>query len=229
MQAVILAGGFGTRLKSVINDIPKSMAPIGDKPFLEFLYEYLSVQIFDNFIFLTGYKSEVIEKHFIQENIIFSKENNPLGTAGALFNAWDDLENEFYLINGDTFFSIDYKKFYDFIKTKNANACMALYEVKQNDRYGKVIINKRNLITSFEEKTKGESCFINTGICYFKKEALKEYYQNWDGQFLSLEKDVFPKFNNLYGLLMNGKFIDIGIPEDYQKAQTLISIRDLLS
>ena len=108
-QAVILSGGFGTRLSHVVQDVPKPMAPIQDKPFLEYIIENLKKQEFDNFVFLTGYKSEFIEDYFKDlKNAIFIKEETALGTGGAILHAYKYLNNEFFVINGDTFFDIDF-------------------------------------------------------------------------------------------------------------------------
>ena len=104
-QAVILAGGFGTRLAHVVNDVPKPMAQIKDKPFLDYIIESLKKQGFNNFVFLTGYKAKIIEDYYKDlKNAVFVKEENALGTGGAILNAYKYLEDDFFVINGDTFF-----------------------------------------------------------------------------------------------------------------------------
>lgn len=227
-QAVILAGGFGTRLSHVVSDVPKPMAPIKEKPFLEYIIKTLKKQGFDSFIFLTGYKSECIEKHFKDlKNAEFIKEETALGTGGAILNAYDKLDDEFYVINGDTFFDIDYSILENFGKDKPIT--LALRYTNNIERYGFVEIDDYYVIKSFLEKGKLPENridgFINGGIYYVHKSVLKPYADKFNNEFISLETEIFPKLlgnNDLYGLPMGGCFIDIGIPEDYYRAQDLI-------
>ncbi|MBS5861578.1 HAD-IIIA family hydrolase [bacterium] len=227
-QAVILAGGFGTRLAHVVSDVPKPMAPIAKKPFLEYVVKTLKNQGFDSFVFLTGYKSEIIEKHFKKlKNAILIKEETALGTGGAILNAYNYLEDEFFVINGDTFFDIDYSLLEDFSKDKPCT--IALRYTNNISRYGMVEINDDFKTTSFVEKgslpENRIDGYINGGIYYLKKEVLKNFVKNFNGEFISLETEIFPKLlssDKLYGLPLGGCFIDIGIPQDYSKAQELI-------
>lgn len=107
-QAVILAGGFGTRMSHVVSNVPKPMAPINEKPFLDYIIITLKQQGFDDFIFLTGYKSEIIENYYKDlDNVHFIKEKTALGTGGVILNAFQYLNDDFFVINGDTFFDID--------------------------------------------------------------------------------------------------------------------------
>lgn len=230
MQAVILCGGMGTRLKSVVSDVPKPMAPIGNLPFLHYIVEHLKKNNFDKFLFLTGYKSEVIETYF--DGCEFSVETVPLGTGGALFNAFDKLEEEFYLLNGDTFFDIDYKIFQDYVSNNSVSSAIAVFPTSNIQRYGLVDIDIDFTVKSMVEKTNLDSSiadgYINSGIYYFKKDSLSKYYKNWNKNFVSIEKEIFPQLiedKSLKAMPMGGLFIDIGIPEDYQKAQTLIPER----
>ena len=220
-QAVILAGGFGTRLAHVVSDVPKPMAPIAKKPFLEYIVKTLKNQGFDSFVFLTGYKSEIIEENFKNlKNAIFIKEETALGTGGAILNAYNALKEDFYVINGDTFFDIDYSLFEDF--SKNKPCTIALRYTNNISRYGMVEINEDFKITSFVEKgslpENRIDGYINGGIYYLKKEVLKNFVKNFNGEFISLETEIFPKLlssDKLYGLPLGGCFIDIGIPQDY--------------
>lgn len=227
-QAVILSGGFGTRLSHVVQDVPKPMAPIQDKPFLEYIIENLKKQEFDNFVFLTGYKSEFIEDYFKDlKNAIFIKEETALGTGGAILNAYKYLNNEFFVINGDTFFDIDFSILEDFGKQKSCT--LALRYSNNIARYGFVEISDNFEITSFTEKRKLPDDridgYINGGIYYVTKDVLTKYAAKFNNQFISLETEIFPKLleeNKLYGIPLGGCFIDIGIPEDYYIAQKLI-------
>ena len=125
MQAVILAGGFGTRLSHIVTDVPKPMAPISDKPFLDYLISTLKKQGFNSFVFLTGHKADVIEEHYKNlENAIFVREEKALGTGGAILNAFKYLNDEFFVINGDTFFDIDFSLLKEISKDKQASIAL---------------------------------------------------------------------------------------------------------
>lgn len=227
-QAVILAGGFGTRLSHVVSDVPKPMAPIKNIPFLDFIIKQLQRHGFDNFVFLTGYKAEIIEDYFKNlPDTIFIKEETALGTGGAILNAFNSLNDEFFVINGDTFFDIDFSLLEDFGKDKPCT--IALRYTNNIQRYGFVEIDDTFKAISFVEKgnlpENRIDGFINGGIYFMKKSVLEHFIKNFSGQFISLETEIFPQFlknNELFGLPLGGCFIDIGIPEDYQKAQDLI-------
>ena len=227
-QAVILAGGFGTRLSHVVSDVPKPMAPVKEKPFLDYIIKTLKQQGFDNFVFLTGYKSEFIEDYFKDlKNAIFIKEETALGTGGAVLNAFYKLQDEFFVINGDTFFDIDYNILEEF--GKNKPITLALRYTNNIERYGFVDIDDKFLIKSFVEKGSLPEDridgYINGGIYYVRKSALNPYAEKFNGEFISLETEIFPQLlanDKLNGLPLGGCFIDIGIPEDYYKAQDLI-------
>lgn len=228
MQAVILAGGFGTRLAHIVKDVPKPMAPISGKPFLEYIIETLEKRGVDNFVVLTGYKAELIEEFFTgKANSICVRESSPLGTGGALLNAFEYLQDEFFVINGDTFFDIDFSLLKDFSKDKSC--VIALRFSEDIKRYGFVKINDDFLVQNFTEKgmlpNDMVDGYINGGIYYFKKEILRSFHKNFKKDFISIETDIFPELiqsKALYALPLGGCFIDIGIPEDYSRAQFLI-------
>lgn len=227
-QAVILAGGFGTRLSHIVSDVPKPMAPVKQIPFLDYIIKVLKNNGFDNFVFLTGYKSEIIENYYKElGNAVFVKEETALGTGGALLNAYRHLADEFFVINGDTFFDIDYSLLENFGKNKPCS--IALRYTQNVKRYGFVEINEKFKVTSFIEK--GElpenriDGYINGGIYYIKKSVLSNFINSFKGEFISLETEIFSeilKNGQLYAVPVGGYFIDIGIPEDYYKAQNSI-------
>lgn len=227
-QAVILAGGFGTRLSHIVSDVPKPMAPIKEIPFLDYVIKTLKQQNFDDFVFLTGYKSEVIENYYKDlKNVHFIKEEKALGTGGAILNAYNYLNDTFFVINGDTFFDIDYSIIEDF--GSNKPVTLALRYTNNIERYGFVDIDDNFTINSFIEKGSlpkdKVDGYINGGIYYIHKSALNSYANDFNGEFISLETQIFPKLlkeKKLYGLPLGGCFIDIGIPEDYYRAQDLI-------
>ena len=232
MQAVILAGGFGTRLSHVVKDVPKPMAPIADVPFLDYLYHQLSDQGFDDFIMLTGYKAEVIENYFSRfNNVRFIHEDHPLGTGGALLNAYEHLDHQFLLLNGDTFFDADFSLLLKYKKEqiKAPTILMALRYSEDLSRYGFVSIDREYNVQAFIEKGQLPENqidgYINAGTYLIDKAILTRYYDQFHDQQISLETELFPQFiaDHLFKAIpLGGFFIDIGIPEDYKRAQTLI-------
>ncbi|HEG0584703.1 TPA: NTP transferase domain-containing protein, partial [Campylobacter jejuni] len=175
MQAIILCGGLGTRLKSVIKDIPKPMAPINDKPFLEFIFEYLKKQGIKEVILAVSYKYEVIKEYFKDEflgiKIKYSIEKEPLGTGGAIKEALKIIKNEAYVLNGDTFFGIDLSK----LKLNGGKICLALKQMNDFDRYGTVNVDGLGLVISFEEKVFKKQGLINGGIYLLDKDIFKDF------------------------------------------------------
>jgi len=223
-EAVVLAGGLGTRLRNVLRDLPKPMAPIGDKPFLEYLILYLQKNGIEKVILSVGYKWEVIKEYFGDSfegmEIVYCVENEPLGTGGAIrkslcFVASEDV----FILNGDTFFDIDLKEFFAFHKEKHSVLSIALKPMKQFDRYGIVKIDNDNRIVSFEEKRYYQFGFINGGIYLLNK----DFFLSFDlVDKFSFEKDFlekYYKFYEFYGLPFDSYFIDIGVPEDYERAK----------
>lgn len=223
-EAIILAGGFGTRLKEVINDIPKPMAPINGRPFLEYLINYLKNNGIKSVILSIGYLGEKIKEHFGNEfsgvAIKYAIENEPLGTGGGIKLAFEHVEgNSAFVLNGDTLFDINLQQFSEFHSFNRAEISIALRKVDDVDRYGSVVTNSLNRIEKFMEKGQnvGQG-YINGGTylidsTFFKGAELPLKF--------SMEKDVFEKFyleREFYGYLNESYFLDIGIPEDYKKA-----------
>jgi len=229
MQAIILAGGLGTRLRSVINEQPKALAPVAGKPFLYWLITYLQKQGVSNFVFSLGYLHEQVELFLKDEfptlNYQCVVEKEPLGTGGAIKLCLSFCNDEdIMLANGDTFFELDIQSFHrNFIET-SSDCSIALTPMQRFDRYGSVTITSDNIITEFNEKRYCETGLINTGLVLFKKNVF-ELKTSSVGEKFSFEKDFRePNISNLKitGYIADGYFIDIGIPEDYQKAQTEI-------
>lgn len=216
---IILAGGFGTRLSTVVKDVPKPMATINGKPFLHYIFQALQQQEIKKIVLSVGYKHEII-KDFFQENYLgidveYAVENEPLGTGGAIKHAFNFVEKDAFVLNGDTFFDVDLSK----LKKKDSDISIALKPMENFDRYGTVELNAEHKIIAFHEKKKCEQGLINGGVYYFKKilfDKIKTAHK------FSFENDVLEKhvhdlqFN---GIVSDSYFIDIGIPEDYAKAQ----------
>ncbi|EBD1778242.1 D-glycero-D-manno-heptose 1-phosphate guanosyltransferase [Campylobacter jejuni] len=216
MQAIILCGGLGTRLKSVIKDIPKPMAPINNKPFLEFIFEYLKKQSVKEIILAVSYKYEVIQEYFKDEflgiKIKYSIEKEPLGTGGAIKDALKFIQNQAYVLNGDTVFDIDLKK----LALNDSKICIALKQMQNFDRYGTVNVDDQGIVTSFEEKVFKKQGLINGGIYLLKKDIFDKF--DLEKKF-SFEEFLQSNCNALkiQTQIFDDYFIDIGIPEDYRR------------
>ena len=221
--AIILAGGLGTRLRTVINDLPKPMAPVNDKPFLHYIFQYLKQERIGEVILSVGYKHEVIEDFFGKEylgiKIQYSVEEEPLGTGGGIKQAFDLITGPAYVLNGDTFFGVNLHGFSDFYFERGSDMVLALKDLQNFDRYGTVQLNAESRITKFEEKKFLTEGLINGGVYFFDKSLFTKVET---GQKFSFEKDVLEKYTRelkFTGKTFDGYFIDIGIPEDYNKAQ----------
>jgi D-glycero-alpha-D-manno-heptose 1-phosphate guanylyltransferase len=224
--AVILAGGFGTRLRNVISDLPKPMAPVNGKPFLEYLLLYLHKYGIKHAVLSTGHLSEKIVSHFGNEfqgmKISYSHEESPLGTGGAVKLALSSCEDDEVLVmNGDSFFEVDAFRFYELHHESKADVSLALRSVDDASRYGKILIDSDNRIIDFKEKSDQSSPGrINGGIYLIRRKIFLD--NTPETVSFSIEKDFFEKKCRqlmIKGFEFNGWFIDIGIPEDYNRAQ----------
>ncbi len=223
MHALILAGGLGTRLSTILKDQPKPMAPIGKRPFLEFIIAMLEKQGIRDIVLLTGHKSGTVEKHFgdgrnFGVSIIYSIEREPLGTGGAVKLASGLLsgDEDFLVLNGDTYFNIDYMNLIDFHKKKKALMTVSLKYVDDPGRYGSITIQDYRVSGFIEKGSISGGGYINGGVMVLSPGALS--YFRRDG-FLSLEREVMPSLletGRVFGIPFGGKFIDIGIPDDYR-------------
>jgi len=223
VEAIVLAGGLGTRLRTVISEIPKPMAPIDEKPFLEYILKYLSNNGIKKIILSVGYKWEVIKEYFGEKykdiELVYNIEKEQLGTGGAIKDSLKlTNRDEIYVLNGDTFFDIDLSK----MKIEDNLVEIALKEMKDFDRYGVVEIDENKYIKNFKEKTYYKHGLINGGIYLLKREIFDDF--NLPKKF-SFEKFLEDNFQNLKakGKVFNNYFIDIGIPEDYEKAKRYFS------
>jgi len=224
LEAIILAGGLGTRLRSVVNDVPKCMAPVAGKPFLYFVIEYLLQQGVDKFIFSLGYKSEVIIDYLNDQyptlNTQYSIEAEPLGTGGAIKLACSfATEKDVLILNGDTIFKIDSNELSSFHAEHNADCTLVLKPMHHFDRYGVVELNADSSVASFKEKQFYETGLINGGI--YALNVAGYLLENLPQKF-SFEKEYLGALFNkrkMFGIVQDKYFIDIGIPEDFEKAQ----------
>lgn len=223
MEAIILAGGLGTRLRSKVSEKPKSMAPIKGVPFLEYQLNQMIENGVNRFIFSVGYKYEIIQNHFNNQykncEIIYAIEESQLGTGGAILNALQYVKGERVLIaNGDSLFKVNIQEQIDFHIKNNADVTLALKPMQEFERYGTVDLAKDRII-QFKEKQFVDKGLINGGLYIFNTDLLKSF--TFPEKF-SIEKDFFEaKVQELsfYGYISNGYFLDIGIPEDFLKSQ----------
>ena len=227
-EAIILAGGLGTRLRSVVSDTPKCMAVVAGKPFLHYVISSLQENGIENFVFSVGYMHEVIEawlqNNYSTLNHTISLEEEPLGTGGAIKLACSKASGKDVIVaNGDTLYKTDCRLLSQFHKGKKAGCTLSLKPMVNFDRYGVVNLNQDHSIKSFKEKQFYQSGLINGGVYAlnverFLKEDLPEKF-SFESDYL--EKNIFPndQSKKVYGIVQDKYFIDIGIPEDYERAQ----------
>lgn len=222
-ECIILVGGLGTRLQSVVNDVPKCMAVVAGKPFLKYILDYLEQEKIEHIILSLGYKHEVILDWLTAQKypfpISYVIEEEPLGTGGAIKLAFEKVQSERALvINGDTFFDIELDSLYLFHNKQDADISVALKEMEDFDRYGTVKIDSEHKIEIFEEKKHQDRGLINAGIYCIEKKVFR--LLNLPQKF-SFEKEILEsklRVLKIYGFGTSGYFIDIGIPSDYEKA-----------
>lgn len=223
-EALILAGGFGTRLRSVLHDRPKPMAEVAGKPFLEWLLLKAAREGVKRFILCTGYLGDVVFSHFGDGSlwgleIVYSREESALGTAGALCLAEPLLREETVLVlNGDSYCEYDATILLEAHRRLRSAATIWLVEVADSDRYGSVSLRADGSVESFREKGAGGGRgLINAGVYALNRRLIRSIPA---GRSVSLEKETFPGLvgHGLHGVVGSGSFIDIGTPESFQKA-----------
>lgn len=230
-RAVLLVGGMGTRLRSVLESMPKPLAPVGEQSFLELLLSQLGGRGIRDVVMCTGYLGDQIEREFgdgarLGMKIVYSREREPMGTGGAVALARQHLggDPDFVVMNGDSFVEIDLQDFLAFHREQAGVASMAVRRVSNGGRYGTVEVEANGRVTSFVEKMDREApALVNAGVYVFNS-AIFEHIEQRPA---SLERDIFPELleYGVYAYERTGIFIDIGTPEDYFRA---IAIKDRL-
>lgn len=224
MEAIILAGGFGTRLSDIVSDVPKPMASVNSQPFLKYIFNYLLENGVKHVILAIGYKAETIQEFFgdfYQDiKVTYSIEGTPLGTGGAIKKALECCKDEeVFIVNGDTYFDVNLKEMKNFHREKKSYLTVAIKSMSDFDRYGSVIV-KDNKIVQFVEKKKTIQGKINGGTYLLNQKI----FDSMKRDFFSFEKVILENGGyEIYAFESNGYFIDIGIPEDYYKAQKYFS------
>lgn len=208
-------------MRSLINDRPKVLAPVGDKVFLELIIENLKAHGFKRIILSVGYLKEQIIDYFRGREDIkieFSSEDAPLGTGGAVKKTGPLIQSEhFFVLNGDSFFPLDFSEFHNHHLKNEALLSIALAKIENVGDYGSVKMDDSGRISAFNEKISGkEGGLVNAGIYLMKKGIFSHMPEE---NCFSLEYDLFPKIldKSFYGFMGDGELIDIGTPERYQK------------
>ncbi|MBI2282651.1 MAG: nucleotidyltransferase family protein [Bacteroidetes bacterium] len=224
-EAIVLAGGLGTRLREAVPGLPKCMAPVNGKPFVAYVIRHLMQQGITHFIFSLGYKSEAF-LGFLSEELPAGSydivvEEEPLGTGGAIqYAAQQAKQDDLVVVNGDSLFQTNIPAQAAFHFAHKSCCTLALKAMQNVSRYGSVELADNGSIARFREKQFFEKGLINGGVYLINKPCLvsKQLPQKF-----SFETDFLQRFytdGNIYGIEQEGYFIDIGIPEDYQRAQT---------
>jgi D-glycero-alpha-D-manno-heptose 1-phosphate guanylyltransferase len=227
ITAVLLVGGIGTRLQPVVSSTPKPLALVGNAPFLQLLVRQLRSQGIRHLVMCTGHLADQVENEFGDGHkwdvqIAYSRESQPLGTAGAVKLAEHHVpqDSDFLVMNGDSFLELDFSEFLRFHRAHDGLISLAVRTVPDAARYGTVQLDAGNRVVGFREKIGSAVPGVVNGGVYAFKRAILQHLPDGPG---SLEKDVFPRLLGLgvYALEQRGMFIDIGTPEDYARAQTL--------
>lgn len=229
MEAIILAGGFGTRLASVVSHVPKVLAPIRGTAFLYLLLNQLArTSLFSKIILALGYKADLVEAAlqiappfpFAIETVI---EQSPLGTGGAILQGLEKVSGDtFWVMNGDTFFDISFAMLQAFHQEKGADLSIACRWMSDRGRYGSLEVDAEGKIIKFREKSSEQAAGLISGGIYLAK---KNLFASLPLQKASLEDDFFPLFNQkkIFAYPESGIFIDIGTPASYFEAQTVLT------
>ena len=229
--AIILAGGLGARLNNTVPNLPKPMAPINNRPFLEHQMDYWIGQGINRFILSVGYLKDLIIDHFgdkyKEASIEYAIEHKPLGTGGGLLLAAKNITEPFLVLNGDTFFEVDLTKFFNFHLKHESEWTLSLFRAKQNERYLGVDITNDGKITSLQTNKSQSTCLFNGGAYLINPYVLNKL--DWSqGNKVSLEDNLLPDFITfegvVYGMESLGRFIDIGFPDDYYRASEVLSV-----
>jgi D-glycero-alpha-D-manno-heptose 1-phosphate guanylyltransferase len=232
MEAIVLAGGLGTRLRGAIGELPKPLAPVGGRPFLEYLLDYWIGQGVTRFVLSVGYRHEMITAHFGAayrgKDIQYAVEDRPLGTGGGLLLAASTVSapGPFLVLNGDTYFEAPLGRLREFHTARRAEATLALFRAPQDGRYLGLRVGALGEVLSLDAGEKGG--LANGGV-YLIERGLLDGDSGRPSAALSFEEDILPLAlrggRRLYGLECAGRFLDIGVPEDYARAAELLPDR----
>lgn len=229
--AIILAGGLGTRLRSVVSQVPKPMAPILNRPFLERLMDYWIDQGINRFILSVGYLSHAIKEYFgdVYRTVAieYAIEHERLGTGGGTLLAASKLRDEdaFLILNGDTFFAVQLAELDGFARKTGSDWTLSLFRAAEANRYMGLVLDKEHRILSLASQRGMPGDLANGGVYWVRRNSLDDLPFETGATF-SLENDLLPALLErravLSGLVSDGTFIDIGLPEDYLRAARIL-------
>jgi D-glycero-alpha-D-manno-heptose 1-phosphate guanylyltransferase len=229
MQAIVLAGGLGTRLRGVVPDLPKPMAPVAGRPFLAWILDELVKARFERVVLAVGYRHEAVEGHFGASYrgmpLAYSVEDRPLGTGGAIRLAADSgVGMPVFVLNGDTFLDLDYTAMLAAHERGGETMSMAVCRVADAGRYGALDIEAGH-VRGFQEKGRGGPGVINAGAYVLSADVVQRIPR--DEPFSFEQQLLMPQVAALRPAAFpaGGLFIDIGVPEDYERAQRLFATR----
>ena len=228
-SCLILVGGLGTRLRSALPDLPKPMAPVRGRPFLEYLLADLKKSGIQNIVFCVGHQAEKIEAYFgdgarFGVQVKYSRERELLGTAGALKLAQPLVCSEdFLMLNGDCYNDVDFQGLLAQHRSTSAATTLVAAHLEDRARFGSLKINEENRILAFEEKGAATGAgYINAGY-YALNQSVFDLIP--EGEICSLERDIFPQIlenQAMFAWKNRGAFIDIGLPEEWRRAENLL-------
>lgn len=234
MQAIILAGGKGTRLRAEVPDLPKPLAPVAGRPFLEHQMAYWVSQGVNRFILSVGYKAEMIigsiGSRFCDAEIVYAIEHQPLGTGGALLHARAQLKRNraFLVVNGDTFFDLPLSNLARFHEEKHSAWTLGLFPTTDTKRYLGVTLDDDGRLASLVTRSVQNEVWANGGVYMISPGVLDLVAERFKGE-ASLEGEIIPALIELktaiYGIHHDGRFIDIGIPDDYRRAADVLRLK----
>ncbi|MGN6788031.1 MAG: nucleotidyltransferase family protein [Rhodanobacteraceae bacterium] len=226
-EAIVLAGGFGTRLRGIVDNVPKPLASVAGRPFLAWLLDALAAQGLRNVVLATGYRGDQIEQALGTDwqgmALNYSREDEPLGTGGAIALAMQHImDDACFVLNGDTWLGLDYSRFDAAIRARGARLGVALAAVAEASRYGAVCVQD-GCIAGFVEKGKAGPALVNAGVYRVSRSLLDRVPA---GAAFSFEHEVLVPAASREAVVAytdTDGFIDIGVPEDYRRAQTLFA------
>ncbi len=229
IDVLILCGGLGKRLRSVESKNPKVMAAVAGRPFLDTIIEALKAQGVKRIIFLTGYKSDIIEHYYTKNNFglsfVFSREKEPLGTGGAVKLSKGLIQSDpFIVLNGDSFCDVDLGAFIKFHVFKKAQVSLVAAYANEKKDFGAISLNREKRVVKFAEKKESSGKYLNAGVYCFNRNIFKDMPLL---KRFSLEYDFFPSLlgKNFFGYEVKKKFWDIGTPERFKDAQKIFGVK----
>jgi D-glycero-alpha-D-manno-heptose 1-phosphate guanylyltransferase len=228
IEAIVLAGGEGKRLRSVVRDVPKPMADVAGRPFLWWLMSHLQQQQASRVILSVGYKAEVIQAYFGEQfqgvEIEYSVETEPLGTGGAIRLALEQTtQGHVIVMNGDTYADLNLRDFITKFESSGSDLAVAVTHLKDVGRYGAIAIDEKSgKLLKFEEKQQSSAGYINAGVYCLRSDIFMKH--GVPGKFSFEREFLSPRLEELNPIVFKETraFIDIGVPEDYALAQTLV-------